>query len=105
MLGFGGSLSGEHGDGQSRAQFLPKMFGSELVDAFRQFKSIWDPDGKMNPGKVVDPYKLDENLRLGANFSHPDVETDFAYSDDHGSFSFATVSRSCGARSGLRIVA
>ena len=51
---YGGSLSGEHGDGQSRAEFLPKMFGEDIVDAFREFKSIWDPDWKMNPGKVVD---------------------------------------------------
>ena len=53
---YGGSLSGEHGDGQSRAELLPKMFGDELVEAFREFKAIWDPDWKMNPGKVVDPY-------------------------------------------------
>ena len=64
----GGSLSGEHGDGQARAELLPKMFGPELVAAFREFKAIWDPDGKMNPGKVVDPYRLDENLRLGTGY-------------------------------------
>ncbi len=61
----GGSLSGEHGDGQSRAELLPKMFGEELVEAFREFKSIWEPDWKMNPGKVVDPYRITDNLRLG----------------------------------------
>jgi hypothetical protein len=44
------------------------MFGPELVDAFREFKRIWDPDGRMNPGKVVDPYPLDSNLRLGAGY-------------------------------------
>ena len=65
MLGLGGSLSGEHGDGQSRAELLPKMFGEELVEAFREFKSIWEPDWKMNPGKVVDPYRITDNLRLG----------------------------------------
>ena len=43
------------------------MFGPELVEAFRQFKSILDPDWKMNPGKKVDPYRLDENLRLGTS--------------------------------------
>ena len=56
VVRFGGSLSGEHGDGQSRAELLPKMFGDELVQAFREFKGIWDPDGRMNPGKVVDAY-------------------------------------------------
>ncbi len=64
----GGSLSGEHGDGQARGELLAKMYGDELVGAFREFKSIWDPDGKMNPGKIVDPYRLDENLRLGADY-------------------------------------
>ena len=46
---YGGSLSGEHGDGQSKAALLPKMFGPELVQAFREFKAIWDPQNKMNP--------------------------------------------------------
>jgi FAD/FMN-containing dehydrogenase len=53
VLSFGGSLSGEHGDGQSRAALLPKMFGPELMQAFREFKALWDPDNRMNPGKLV----------------------------------------------------
>ena len=44
VVSYGGSISGEHGDGQSRAELLPKMFGPELVQAFREFKSAWDPD-------------------------------------------------------------
>jgi FAD/FMN-containing dehydrogenase/Fe-S oxidoreductase len=63
VVSYGGSLSGEHGDGQARAELLPKMFGPSLVDAFREFKRIWDPDGLMNPGKVVDPYVATDNLR------------------------------------------
>ncbi|HEV8611969.1 MAG TPA: FAD-binding oxidoreductase, partial [Gemmatimonadales bacterium] len=55
VLQHGGSLSGEHGDGQSRAWLLPKMFGTELVGAFGEFKRLWDPEGKLNPGKVVEP--------------------------------------------------
>ena len=55
VVSYGGSLSGEHGDGQARAELLPKMFGPELMQAFREFKSAWDPDWKMNPGKVIDP--------------------------------------------------
>ena len=71
VVSYGGSLSGEHGDGQARAELLPKMFGPELMQAFREFKSAWDPDWKMNPGKVIGlpgetPNKLDANLRLGA---------------------------------------
>ena len=52
VLSFGGSLSGEHGDGQARAALLPKMFGPELMQAFREFKALWDPDNRMNPGKA-----------------------------------------------------
>jgi FAD/FMN-containing dehydrogenase/Fe-S oxidoreductase len=90
VVSYGGSLSGEHGDGQSRAEFLPKMFGPELVEAFREFKSIWDPEGKMNPGKVVDPYRIDQNLRLGADYDPPQPETHFAFAADRHVFARAT---------------
>ncbi len=66
VVSFGGSLSGEHGDGQQRAELLPKMFGEDLVTAFGEFKAIWDPDGGMNPGKVVNPRRFDQDLRVGA---------------------------------------
>ncbi len=56
VVSYGGSISGEHGDGQARAELLPRMFGPELLQAFREFKAIWDPAWKMNPGKVVEPY-------------------------------------------------
>jgi len=91
VVSYGGSLSGEHGDGQSRAELLPKMFGPELIEAFRKFKSAWDPDWKMNPGKLVDPYKLDENLRLGANYSPWEPPTRFQFPADHGSLAQATL--------------
>ncbi len=91
VVGYGGSFSGEHGDGQARAQFLPKMFGEELVQAFREFKAIWDPLGKMNPGKVVDPFGITDNLRLGTSYNPPKVETHFAFPDDEGSFARAAL--------------
>jgi FAD/FMN-containing dehydrogenase/Fe-S oxidoreductase len=81
---YNGSLSGEHGDGQSRAELLPKMFGPELVQAFNEFKSFWDPEWKMNPGKVVMPYHLTENLRLGSDFDQWSPETHFHFPDDNG---------------------
>ncbi len=87
----GGSLSGEHGDGQARGEFLDKMFGAELIQAFREFKSIWDPEWKMNPGKIVDPYRMDENLHLGANYHPWDPETHFQWPEDHGSFAHAAL--------------
>ena len=89
VTGYGGSLSGEHGDGQARAELLPKMFGDELVQAFREFKAIWDPDSKMNPGKVSDPYPLDTNLRMPPTYRTRPVETHFKFPDDNGSFAAA----------------
>jgi len=90
ILKHGGSFSGEHGDGQSRAEFLPKMFGPELIGAFNEFKAIWDPDWKMNPGKVVQPYRVDENLRYGPHYHPKEPETHFNFPDDHFSFARAT---------------
>ena len=86
---YGGSLSGEHGDGQSRGELLPIMFGDELVQAFREFKQIWDPDWKMNPGKIVKPYRRDENLRYGERYDPPQWPTFFKFPNDRGSFSYA----------------
>ena len=104
VVSFGGSLSGEHGDGQSRAALLPKMFGPELIEAFREFKKLWDPDNRMNPGKLSDAervYDPAENLRHG--FGAPSYfsgagtgggqigwETNFAFTKDHGSLQRAT---------------
>src|ERR1700690_1582539 len=91
VVSYGGSISGEHGDGQSRGELLPKMFGPELVQAFREFKSVWDPEWKMNPGKLIEPYKLDENLRLGAAYSPWEPKTNFQFPADHGSLAEATL--------------
>jgi FAD/FMN-containing dehydrogenase/Fe-S oxidoreductase len=85
----GGSLSGEHGDGQARGELLPIMYGDELVQAFWEFKTIWDPQHKMNPGKVVHPYKLDQNLRWGTTYQPWEPKTHFKFEEDHGSFAFA----------------
>ena len=86
---YGGSLSGEHGDGQARAELLGRMYGEELLDAFREFKAIWDPDGKMNPGKVVDPNPLDTNLRIDPTYNVRPLKTTFSYPEDGGSFAQA----------------
>jgi FAD/FMN-containing dehydrogenase/Fe-S oxidoreductase len=91
VLRHGGSLSGEHGDGQSRAELLPKMFGETLVQAFRGFKAIWDPDSRMNPGKIVDPYSMTDNLRIGADYNPPAPSTHFGYPSDRGAFSRAVL--------------
>jgi Fe-S oxidoreductase len=97
---YGGSLSGEHGDGQARGELLSRMFSSPMVQAFREFKAIWDPDWKMNPGKVVDANPLDANLRIGPGRYPGDAVrtftvrdgTHFTFAEDGG---FANATRRC----------
>ena len=89
VVSYGGSLSGEHGDGQLRANQLIKMYGPDLVRAFAEFKRIFDPDGRMNPGKVVAPYSPQQNLRLGTDYRPRQVETHFVYPEDAKGFADA----------------
>jgi FAD/FMN-containing dehydrogenase/Fe-S oxidoreductase len=94
VIAHGGSLSGEHGDGQARGALLPKMFGPDLMQAFREFKALWDPGNRMNPGKMIDPaavYGPDENLRLGAGYVSKPAETFFQFPQDRGSLTEATL--------------
>ena len=91
VVSYGGTLSGEHGDGQQRAELLYKQYGHELIDAMRQFKRIWDPEWKMNPGKVIDPYRLDEHLKLGTNYNPPRPPVKFQYPNDDGDFAHAAL--------------
>src|SRR6185437_15398289 len=90
-LKYGGSVSGEHGDGQARADLLPKMFGPEICRAFVEFKKIWDPEWKMNPGKVVRPWGRTDNLRLGTDYHPWEPETHFKFPLDGNSFSRAAL--------------
>ncbi len=91
VVAYGGSLSGEHGDGQQRAEFLEKQYGADLVEAMREFKRIWDPEWKMNPGKVIDAYRIDENLKLGTDYNPVRPEVKFAYAEDGGDFAHAAL--------------
>jgi FAD/FMN-containing dehydrogenase/Fe-S oxidoreductase len=91
VISHGGSLSGEHGDGQSRGALLPKMFGPELMQAFAEFKSVWDPQNKLNPHKVLNAYLPTENLRLGDDYKPLQPKTHFAFASDHGSLATATL--------------
>jgi len=91
VVRYGGSLSGEHGDGQARAELFPKMFGPELVEAFREFKTVWDPQNKMNPGKVVNAYGILDNLRLGENYRPAQPRTHFQFPDDQNNFARAAI--------------
>ncbi len=91
IVRYNGTLSGEHGDGQARGELLTKMYGEEMMSVFREFKAIWDPDWKMNPGKVIDANPILANLRLGDNYNPWEPETQFRYPDDEYSFSRATL--------------
>ncbi len=93
VVSYGGSLSGEHGDGQSRGDLLEIMFGKELIEAFHEFKNIWDPEWKMNPGKIIDTYGQLTNFRLGTSYNPPSPKTHFHFQNDDnkGSFSRAVL--------------
>jgi FAD/FMN-containing dehydrogenase/Fe-S oxidoreductase len=87
----GGSLSGEHGDGQARAELLDRMYPDDIRTAFAEFKAAWDPDGLMNPHRIVEPTKLDDDLRV---FVAPPTlrpaETNLAFGHDVDGFFGAT---------------
>ena len=84
VLEFGGALSGEHGDGIVRGAFTERMFGPELTRAFRELKRLWDPDGLLNPGKIVDTPPFADNLRLGPATVNAQVATAFDFSAEGG---------------------
>ncbi|MFI1958685.1 FAD-binding and (Fe-S)-binding domain-containing protein [Streptomyces althioticus] len=88
VVAHGGSLSGEHGDGQARAELLPRMYGPETVALFERVKDVWDPDGLLNPGMLVRPAPLDGDLRFTALPREP-VDVAFGYPADAGDFSAA----------------
>jgi FAD/FMN-containing dehydrogenase/Fe-S oxidoreductase len=91
VASYGGSLSGEHGDGQSRGELLTRMFGERLVTAFGELKTLFDPDNRMNPGKVVDPNPVDGQLRLGPAWRPATPKTHFGYPEDDHSFTRAVM--------------
>jgi FAD/FMN-containing dehydrogenase/Fe-S oxidoreductase len=88
-----GSLSGEHGDGLARSALLPIMFGSEIVQAFEEFKAIWDPRARMNPGRIVNAPAPTQHLRIGPGFRAREPETTFSFHENH--FSFVQAAMRC----------
>jgi FAD/FMN-containing dehydrogenase/Fe-S oxidoreductase len=85
VVSYGGSLSGEHGDGMARAELLERMYGAGAVRLFERAKGVWDPDGLLNPGVLVRPEPLDANLRFAALPREP-VDVEFGYPADNGDF-------------------
>ncbi len=84
VLEFGGALSGEHGDGLVRSPFIEKMFGPSILEAFGRVKMAFDPDGIMNPGKIVDPPGLVDNLRIDPDYGTVDVPTAISFRREGG---------------------
>ena len=84
VLEFGGAISSEHGDGLVRSEWNEKMFGPKLYQAFKDIKSVFDPNGIMNPGKIIANQKMTENLRLGSNYQTELINTYFDFSSDGG---------------------
>lgn len=84
VMEFGGSMSGEHGDGLARSHLNERLFGSEIYQAFRKVKAAFDPDNRFNPGKVVDAPAMTENLRYGATYRTVEVQTHYDFSREGG---------------------
>ena len=92
VVEFGGGMSGEHGDGLARSHLNEKLFGTQLYHAFRQVKAAFDPDHRMNPGKIVDAPPMTENLRYGTEYRTLTINTHYDFSKEGG---FATAVELC----------
>ncbi len=79
-----GSLSGEHGDGRLRGEFIPIMYGDKIYNTFKEIKKLWDPKGIFNPGKIIDTPPMDSHLRYEAEKEIPEIETIFDFSENGG---------------------
>jgi FAD/FMN-containing dehydrogenase/Fe-S oxidoreductase len=90
VVAHGGSLSGEHGDGQARSELLDRMYPKEIIAGFEEFKGIWDPDDRMNPGRIVRPAKMDDDLRIFVGMPTLRDTPRLAFTHDQGSFTRAT---------------
>jgi FAD/FMN-containing dehydrogenase len=80
----GGSISGEHGDGLSRSEFMEKMYGGEILHAFADVKRLFDPEGMMNRGVIVDPPPMDRQLRIGPGRRRLPINTSLSFEDQGG---------------------
>jgi FAD/FMN-containing dehydrogenase/Fe-S oxidoreductase len=90
VVAHGGSLSGEHGDGRARSELLDRMYPQTIIRAFEEFKGIWDPDDRMNPGCIVRSARLDEDLRVFVGMPTIQDTPQLAFTHDRGSFTRAT---------------
>ncbi|MFF7108868.1 FAD-binding and (Fe-S)-binding domain-containing protein [Pseudomonas sichuanensis] len=95
VVRYGGSLSGEHGDGQAKGEYLRIMYSDEIMNAFAEFKAIWDPLNKMNPGKLIHAMPVDANLRLGPDYQRREIPSHFTYDARLGDKGLARETERC----------
>ena len=81
---YGGSLSGEHGDGRVRAAFIKDFYGPEVYPWMESFKKAWDPENRLNPGKIVGAKPMNEDLRYEVDREEPVLDTQFPFSEEGG---------------------
>tara|TARA_Y100000385_G_scaffold222038_1_gene231853 strand:- start:614 stop:3550 length:2937 start_codon:yes stop_codon:yes gene_type:complete len=81
---FNGSLSGEHGDGRLRGEFIPLMVGDKIYGLFQELKKVWDPKNIFNPGKIVNTPKMNTHLRYDPKIQARKIDTYFDFSEDQG---------------------
>ena len=84
LMELDGAMSGEHGDGLVRSEWIESMFGPEIYQALTEIKRAFDPDGIMNPGKIIDAPPMTENLRFGADYNAIKIDTYFDFSSQDG---------------------
>jgi FAD/FMN-containing dehydrogenase/Fe-S oxidoreductase len=83
VVEYGGSWSGEHGDGLVRSAYNEQFFGKKVYKALKEVKELFDPDGLMNPGKIVDAPPMVENLRYGTDYSDIPIRSEYLYRKDN----------------------
>jgi FAD/FMN-containing dehydrogenase/Fe-S oxidoreductase len=84
VVACGGTISGEHGDGLARSEFLERMYGPEILRAFAEVKELFDPDNLLNPGVIVDPPPMDRQLRIGPGRRRLSIHTGLSFADQGG---------------------
>lgn len=89
VVSLGGSVSGEHGDGRARSEMAKRMYGADACAVFDEVKALWDPHRLLNPGVIVNPAPVDQDLRHHGVAQHRQLPTLFAYSNDAGNFAQA----------------
>jgi Fe-S oxidoreductase/FAD/FMN-containing dehydrogenase len=82
VASYRGSLSGEHGDGRARAPYIEQVLGKEMVDLLKKVKRLWDKFNVFNPGKIVNPHPMGENLRFSPDYVSPSPKTLFAWREE-----------------------